>query len=184
MAEYYLISQLPTLDSLGENTPLPITEERFLELCKGLLKDRIYEKVANLTLIPSKEQERNDNALIDAWNSGEKNLRLALCKVRSEKYNKPFESKDLNFSNELLKVAGNAIEMESPLEAENYLLSYRLSFLEELRPMDNFSDDFIYYYALKLKLLYRMRKFSTQEGETVYKNIYDSIINGDRLEAI
>ena len=29
MAEYYLISQLPSLDGISENTPLQITEERF-----------------------------------------------------------------------------------------------------------------------------------------------------------
>ena len=33
MAEYYLISQLPSLDGISENTPLPIDEERFFELC-------------------------------------------------------------------------------------------------------------------------------------------------------
>ena len=30
MAEYYLISQLPSLDGISEATPVPITEERFL----------------------------------------------------------------------------------------------------------------------------------------------------------
>ncbi len=29
MAEYYLISQLPSLDGISENTPIPITEEQF-----------------------------------------------------------------------------------------------------------------------------------------------------------
>ena len=37
MAEYYLMSQLPSLDGVGENTPLPITEERFSELCHRFL---------------------------------------------------------------------------------------------------------------------------------------------------
>ena len=31
MAEYYLISQLPSLDGISDGMPLPIGEERFLE---------------------------------------------------------------------------------------------------------------------------------------------------------
>ena len=38
MAAYYLISQLPALDGIGDNVPLPITEERFVELCGRFLK--------------------------------------------------------------------------------------------------------------------------------------------------
>lgn len=40
MAEYYLISQLPSLDGIHDNAPLPITEERFTELCDRFLKKR------------------------------------------------------------------------------------------------------------------------------------------------
>ena len=44
--------------------------------------------------------------------------------------------------------------------------------------------DFVCYYALKLKLLLRTRQFDSQLGETAYRNIYTSIINGDGLEAM
>ena len=40
MAEYYLISQLPSLDGLGENTPIPVTENQFFELCSRFLGKR------------------------------------------------------------------------------------------------------------------------------------------------
>ena len=33
MAEYYFMSQLPSLDGINENVAVPITEERFLDLC-------------------------------------------------------------------------------------------------------------------------------------------------------
>ncbi len=33
MNQYYLIAQLPSLEIAGETTALPITEERFYELC-------------------------------------------------------------------------------------------------------------------------------------------------------
>ena len=35
MNQYYLIAQLPSLEIANETTALPITEERFYELCKS-----------------------------------------------------------------------------------------------------------------------------------------------------
>ena len=184
MAEYYLISQLPSLDGVSEGTPLPITEERFEELCKQFLGKKGLTEFHKLTLSPSKVPEKSNSSLIETWNEGERNLRLALGKARAAKLNKPFDTENKNLPAELVKVAVTATEFESPLEAENYLSDYRLNFLEALRPMDNFSEDFIFYYGLKLKLISRLRQFDKKLGETAYKNIYDSILNGDRLEAI
>jgi hypothetical protein len=68
------------------------------------------------------------------------------------------------------------------MQAELFLLNYRLNFLETLRPMDNFSKDYVYYYGLKLKLLSRVKQFDTKAGQTIYKNIYNSVLNGDITE--
>ena len=88
------------------------------------------------------------------------------------------------FPVELMKVARTAVEMESPLEAEKLINRYRLDLLESLRPFDNFSLDSVFYYGLKLKLISRMKQFNADIGESAYKNIYNSIMNGERLEAI
>ena len=183
MAEYYLISQLPSLDGISENTPLPITEERFLELCGRFLGKKALSEMDNLTLVPSVDFPKSKSDLIQNWNANERDLRLALAKIRADKMNKPFDLQNKNLSLELLKVANAAVEIENPLEAENFLLRYRLGFLETLRPMDNFSEEFIFYYGLKLKLIFRIRQFDTKIGEATYKDIYNSILNGDRLEA-
>lgn len=183
MAEYYLISQLPSLDGISENTPMPITEERFLELCGRLLGKKTFGEIEKLTLVPQINFEKSSSALIEAWNTGERDLRLALAKIRAEKMHKSFDLQNKTLSNELYKVASMAVEIENPLEAENFLLHYRLSFLETLRPMDTFSEDFVFYYGLKLKLILRIRQFDANLGEATYKNIYNSILNGDRLEA-
>ena len=48
------------------------------------------------------------------------------------------------------KVVGryqNEADIESPMEAEKLLNRYRLDFLETLRPMDSFSEDFVFYYG-------------------------------------
>lgn len=183
MAEYYLISQLPSLDAIGENSSIPITQEQFLELCNRFLNKKAVKEIENLTLAPSLEQEKTSSKLIDDWNSGEKKLRLALAKARAEKMNKIFDVKDDTVSVEIAKTVNSALEIGNPLEAERFLLHYRLSYLEALRPIDIFSREYIFYYALKLKLILRIREFDTVIGESTYKNIYNSILNGARLEA-
>ena len=97
---------------------------------------------------------------------------------------KSFDTENRIFPVEYIKAANAAIEIENPMEAEKYLNRYRLELLETLRPMDSFSEDYIFYYGLKLKLILRIRQFDTTAGEKAYKNIYNSILNGDRLEAI
>ena len=184
MAEYYLISQLPSLDGINENSPLPITEERFTELCSRFLGKKSKEAMENLTLSPSRDSESSGYPLIDAWNESERNLRFALGKVRAEKMKKTFDTQNRILPVEYIKAVSTAIEIENPMEAEKYLNRFRLEILELLRPMDGFSDDFIFYYGLKLKLLLRIRLFDKGAGEEAYKNIYNSILNGDRLEAI
>lgn len=177
MAEYYLISQLPSLDGIGENSPVPITEERFMELCEGSLKKKALSELKNIKLIPTIDAEKSHSSLVENWNNGERNLRFALAKIRAERMNKSFDLGNKHLPAELFKVAGDVMEIKNPLEAEKFLLQYRLRFLETIRPMDNFSEDFIFYYGLKLKLILRIRQFDTQVGEATYKNIYNSILN-------
>ncbi|MBR6573343.1 MAG: hypothetical protein IKK77_06485 [Clostridia bacterium] len=184
MGEYYLVSQLPSLDGISENTPIPITEEGFFELCGRFLGGKALRELENLTLVPSPNGEESNSDLVKAWSDGERNLRLALAKIRAEKMNKSFDVQSKILPLELLKVANAAIEIENPLEAEIYLLNYRLKFLETLRPMDSFSDEYLFYYGLKLKLVLRIRQFDTKIGENTYKDIYNSILNGDSLEAL
>lgn len=184
MAEYYLISQLPSLDGINENTPLPITSERFSELCCRYLGKKALTISENLTLMPSKDFENTSSSLVNKWNEGEKNLRLILAGFRAEKLNKNFEVGNQCFPVELIQAMRTAVDIESPMEAEKYLNRYRLDFLETLRPMDSFSEEFVFYYALKLKLIERIRKFDTENGEIAYRIIYDSIINKDRSEVM
>lgn len=196
MAEYYLISQLPSLDGLNisnllsganasDGTQIPITEESFLDLCNRFLSKKSLQKMKALTLEPSIEFEKNEkinSRIIECWNNGERDLRLALAKARSEKMNKAFELGDRPLPSELCKIASTAVDLDDPLEAEKLLLQYRLTFLEGLRPMDNFSEEYVFYYALRLKLISRIKRFDTVVGETTYKNIYNSILNGERTE--
>ncbi len=184
MGEYYFLSQLPSLDGIGDNSALPITEDRFLELCYQYLGKKAKNEIANLTLTPPRMPEKSYSAVLEKWYEGERKLRIALAKSRAEKMKKKFDLDNEYLPTELSNFVKAVMENESPLEAEKLLNSFRLDFLETLRPMDNFSEEAVFYYGLKLKLLHRIRRFDTDIGSTAYKNIYKSIIDGDRLEDV
>lgn len=184
MAEYYFISQLPSLDGVSENAPLPITEERFMELCGRFLGRKAQQEISKLSLAPSRTPQKASSPLIEKWNDGERTLRLALAQLRAEKLNKSFNAEIQSFPATILQAARTAIEIESPMEAEKFLNRYRLDFLETLRPLDSFSEEFIFYFRLKLKLLLRIRQFDAERGEAAYRSIYDSIISRDRSEVM
>lgn len=184
MAEYYLISQLPSLDSISESTPLPITSERFTELCHRFLGKKGQAQLEELTLAPSRVPEKSASALVEKWNEGERSLRLALAKIRADKMNKHFDADNQSFPVGIMQAARTAVETDSPMEAEKLLNKYRLDFLETLRPMDSFSEEFVFYYGLKLMLIERIKRFDSQSGEAAYRKIYNSIMNDDRSEVI
>ncbi len=182
MNQYYLIAQLPSLDVVGETTPLPITEERFYELCSRHLGKKALRALKGLTLVPARQSEAAGYQLIDAWNENERQLRLALAVIRAGKMKKTFDMEEKQFSQELLQTARTAAEMDDPLAAERFLNRFRQNFLETLRPADAFSEDMLFYYSLKLKLILRMKQFDEGIGRNAYRNIYDSIMRGDGQE--
>lgn len=184
MAEYYLISQLPSLDGISDNSPLPVTQDRFRELCSQFLNKKAYKELERLSLIPSKAEEKSSFSIVEKWNENERNLRLALAKLRAEKMNRQYDTDGQLIPAVFLQYAREAVEIESPMDAEIYLNRCRLQILEALRPMDSFSDEFVFYYAIKLMIIERIKKFDALSGEKAYRNIYDSIMNNDRQEVI
>ena len=184
MGEYYLISQLPSLDGLSEHAPIPITEVRFLELCSASLGKKALGELRRLSLTPARTPEKSTSPLIEAWNDGERKLRFALGRIRAEKMNKQFLCENNSLPAAAVQAARTATEAESPMEAERFLNRYRLDFLETLRPMDGFSEEYLFYYYLKLKLILRMRQFDAEKGEEAYRSIYGSLMNAGRSEVI
>ena len=182
MNQYYLIAQLPSLEIASETTALPITEERFYELCRTNLGKKAWNALNGLTLVPKRQNQKTGYSFIDKWYQWERNFRLALAGARAEKMKKPFEGKTGEFPEELLRTVRQAVEMGDPLEAERYLTRVRLDFLETLRPADSFSETMLFYYALKLKLILRLQRFDKNRGQSAYREIYSSIMYGGDQE--
>ena len=70
------------------------------------------------------------------------------------------------------------------MEAELFLNRFRMDFLESIRPRDMFAEDSVYYYGLKLKLMLRISRFDLKSGREAYRNIYGSVLGGDRMEVL
>ncbi len=183
MAEYYLISQLPSLDSCTVGMPPPISEEGFFELCKASLNERVLSVLESLTLTPARTAEPSGSRLVDKFNDGERKLRLALGKARAELMGKVFDTGDAEILPSVMQTAMAEAQRTSPMEAELALCSYRLALLEQIRPIDGFCEEYLYYFGLKLKLLWRICRFERELGEREYKKIYSSVLNGEELEA-
>lgn len=183
MGQYYFVAQLPSLDGLSDNAPLPISQERFFALCEQYLGKKTRAAVESITLMPPREPEKTSCAFLASWNTFERSLRLALAKARAEILKKPFAAQDGALPHESVAAASAAVQMTDPLEAERYLLKYRLQFLETLRPMDAFSEAYILYFGLKLKLLSRIQAFDTARGQAAYQTIYRSVLHGETSEA-
>ncbi len=183
MSLYYLMSQLPSLDVIGDTVPLPITEERFLSLCESFAGKRAYKVLSELSLTPPRKRSSCGFKLVDDWYDCERKLRLSLGEIRAGKMKKEFENEDTDPAADITQAALTASLMTDPLEAERYLNGFRLGHLELMRPIDAFSDSALFYYAIKLKLLSRIKQFDTSTGQQIYQNIYASVVNGDGQEA-
>ncbi|MCC8164480.1 MAG: hypothetical protein LIO86_15275 [Lachnospiraceae bacterium] len=183
MSQYYLIAQLPGLEPYEDGkSPLPITEKEFRDACSSFLSEKELEILDGISLIPPREARPTGSELVDAWNREERELRLALAATRASHKGKSFSVDGEVISAPALQAANTAVDLGDPLAAEEYLQSCRMETLDRLRPMDMFCEDAVYCYAIRLKLLTRMRLFDEERGHQSYQNIYHSILNGNSQE--
>lgn len=176
-SQYYLMAQLPAF-SINAGSLLPFTEEYFTELCSRFLDAKSMKVLRTLSLEPARTLAKTGSGLVDGWYAWERNVRLALAQIRAAKLKKDFSVgiDGVSFSPDIILTARTASGFDSPLEAEEFLNSERLSALNSLTPLDAFSLDAVYAYALKFKLALRIKKFNKESGMESYRKIYDTIL--------
>jgi len=74
-------------------------------------------------------------------------------------------------------LARAAFEMEDPLDAQLSIDRARWGVLDEMLGLDVFGVNRIYTYLLKLELLERKQRLDAEKGATLYREIYDKILN-------
>ena len=175
--QYYLMSQLPAF-SINAGAVLPFTEEYFVELCSRFLDKKSFEILQSVSLEPPRKGEKTGSLFVDSWNDWERNVRLCLAQMRAQKLQKDFTVglDETSFAADAIQIARTASGFDSPLEAEEFLNSERVNALQNLTPLDGFSRDAVFAYALKLKLAIRIKKFNEESGMDSYRKIYDTIL--------
>ena len=146
---YYLISSLPDLRTDGE---MPFSYEEFLGMCQSNVSESKYECLKNLTL------SSEEGPIMKEWAASYKNLMSELNYQRSVNLGRPYLA-SYDKDSVTAQVAGAALAAKNPLEAEKILLDY----------------EFLFGYAIKLKLLERQSCFVQSKGQKEFKRLFDQV---------
>ena len=159
---YYLIASLPELSADGD---MPITYDEFLSLCRSNVSDTKYSLLEKLTL------SSTEGPLIREWAGFYKKLTGELNYQRSAALGRsysPPQEKDANIS----QVVAAALAARNPLEAEKILLEYEFENLDAIMGLHMFDDYVLFGYAVKLKLLERLKSFDYEKGKEEFKSLF------------
>lgn len=162
---YYLISSLPMLRSDGS---VPISYPKFLEMCASSVSASVYRALENLDLMSG------EGPLLSEWSRSYSALMCELAyqrKLRLGKPAKPPEDRDAS----AVSAAAAALNAPNPLEAERLLLAQQFRLVDSLVGMHYFDEYALFGYAVKLKLLERLRCFRYEDGKEEFKSLFDSV---------
>jgi len=173
---YFLMSQLPSF-SAQQTSPLPISEEYFLDLCSRCLDKKSFTLVSDISLEPPRACIATGSAFLDAFYGWERTLRFSLASIRAQKMKNEFVlPQGLSIAPDVMQVSRTASGFDSPLEAEQFLNESRMDALRRFTPSDYFSTDSVFSYALQLKLATRIKQFNEESGLASYRQIYEQIL--------
>lgn len=175
MGQYYFTAA--SLPLLTIDAKPAITVEDFLGTCELHVSKRDYRILINSSIKVPDNEDALHGAAKDCWN-WEKSLRNELAKLRAQKmeissdeYIRPGE-----VAFDTHRIATEAVKIESPLEAENYLNIARLAYLDSLSVGHYFDLTFLVIYYLKLQILNRISNFDSEKGYLKYQEIYKNIL--------
>ena len=162
---YYLISSLPDLRTDGD---MPMTYDEFLDMCQSNVSESKYELLKNLTL------SSEEGPLLKEWSAFYKNLMGELNYQRSVSLGRPYLT-SYDKDSVIAQVAGAAMAAKNPLEAEKILLECEFDNLDSLVGLHTFDDRYLFWYAIKLKLLERQSCFVQSKGQKEFKRLFDQV---------
>ncbi len=143
---------------------MPLSYDRFLEMCKVTVSESNYKVLKELTLL------KGDGPLFSQWLkfygvfhaelTYQRNLRLGRTAVLPGERNE-----------EITKLILSAMSNKNPLLAEEMLLAFQFLKLDEMVGTHYFDDHALMGYALKLKLLERKKSFDAECGKAEFDRI-------------
>ena len=176
---YFFIAQLPT-PMYGQ--AIPMSSAAFKEMAQLYMTRSEAKDLEFCTLEPISDKRTlkavASSRFIKDWHNWETVLRQNLARNRSRKLK--WEGSDLwetiDDIADAAAAAKTALAMDSPLEAELFLDRARWNIIEQFQGIVYFSENTIYAYLLKLKLMERRQAFNMEEGFAEYKTLYASIL--------
>lgn len=167
---YYLAASLPLLE-FGMKTP--IAYEDFLFRCEGQLSVKDLGIIKRAKIMPSEDTEESSPTLKE-WKRFDTTLRNELLKHRASKKSKDASKyiRGDGSSDPFLAAQTHwAVNEESPLEAERFLDKIKWDKIEELEKLHYFDIDYLIAYALKLQILERWQKISSEGGVEILQGL-------------
>jgi hypothetical protein len=162
-----------------------MSSEAFRDLCKGALSDADLAVLNLCTLDPDAEgglsgaesSGLRSSAFINDWRNWERSLRLNLARYRAQRLRRERGAAldPPDYPADAAAAAKAAVAMDSPLEAEIFLGKARWDAIELFQGIDYFSNNTLFAYLLKLRLLERRALFKAEEGFAEYTGLYASI---------
>lgn len=175
---YYVMAQLPALQP---GVQPPLTYDQFLKQMEGCVSKKVYAELKSLKLEPPVDGRDTGCKFLNKWFDYERSLRFALAKVRAEKLQWSLSREEMDRfqiseSLDVKRVAREAMAIDDPLKAEQFLTRARVSAIQAMSPNTGFNRDALFAYAVSLLLQTRSQQFSVEEGRSEYKAIYDKIL--------
>ncbi len=147
---------------------MPMSYGEFLDMCKSHVSEEKYRILENLTLASTK------GPILKEWSQFYGNLTKELNSQRSQRLGKAYPAEyDKEYS--IAQVASAAIAAKNPLEAEKILLDCEFDNLDSLVGLHAFDDEYLFGYAIKLKLLERQSCFVKKKGQEEFKRLFDQV---------
>lgn len=158
---YYLVSSLPTITA---DSGMPISYDEFLTMCQSVVSEETYRLLEDLTLYS------DEGPLMQEWGAFYSSLMNELNSQRSLKLGRPY-NKIFDKDPACAEAVTSAINARDPLTAEKILLEYEFRQLDDLVGLHIFDDHVLFGYALKLKLMERLNRFSSEKGRKEFSDI-------------
>jgi len=171
---YYLIASLPML-RFDDGSPM--TEERFLHLCRQQVKTSDLALIRTVSLDDWGKPLRGSKGFIRSWQEfltsvhNEMNAQRAKKLARDSQKYKNLKAKELLIS----EAVRGAINAETPLKGELILLRLYWKYVEHLAGPDIFSMEYLLAYHVELQILARRNLFTQMEGNAEFKRLFTNL---------
>jgi len=170
---YYFAASLPLIWFEGK---LPFSVESFLEDCRRLLSEGDYALMERL-LAETEEDSQTGHTVFDEWIKFRHSFRNESAWFRSAKLSKDPSRhiRGLRFPEaRFAEVIHQAAKAGNPLEAQRQLDRFQWEFLDELSAGHDYDIEFLFGYALKLRILQRYQEYASEKGLEVFKELKET----------